>query len=88
MVLASAMSLTGIIASGMHGYVFYKLAIDTMFTPDLSFGDSGAPIGVTFAVVWSYTRKYTKGVRVKTRSQIQSDPYRIPVPQMKRRLRS
>jgi len=88
MALASPMRLTGIIASGLHGYVFHKLAIDITFTPDLNFEDSGEPIGVTFAVVWLYTRKHTKGVRVKTRSQTQSDPYRIAVPQMKHRLPS
>jgi hypothetical protein len=41
MALMSAMSLAGIIASGLVGYVFYRLAIDTEFTPDLNFADSG-----------------------------------------------
>jgi amino acid transporter len=51
------MSLAGIIATGLVGYVFYRLTVDTAFTPNLKFADYGALIGVVFAVIWFYAWK-------------------------------
>jgi len=52
------MSLLGIVATILVGYGFYRLVIDSTFTPHLGFANWGAIIGVGFAIVWFFAWKW------------------------------